>query len=378
MRDRERAKRRLCWDPYMGSIVAHRTGFVECRPGRVPGQGTPPSGPDHSSRISGNLAAIVAVMSDDHHPTEAEFRAAAEQLGGIVRRTPLVPLHTGAGDDDILLKLEIHQPIGSFKLRGVFHAVASLDERQRSRGLSTVSAGNTAKALAWAGRHFGIEARSLMPEDAPLTKIDAVRALGGTPVLVPTAEVFRFLREHGWEQEEFAFIHPWTDRNVRIGHGSMALEILEQCPQVETVFIPVGGGGLMGGVGAALKLLKPSIRIVAVEPAGCPALRASLDAGQPANVECDTICDGVAVPYITDEMYPLLSELADDLILVSEAAVRATIKRLALGNHIIAEGAGALAAAAAQQMPAQDRGLSVCLVTGGCIDADKLARILAE
>lgn len=317
-------------------------------------------------------------MSKIDWPSEIEFRNAAAQLRDIVCRTPLVPMHTDSGGTDILLKLEIHQPVGSFKLRGVFHAVASLDEDQRARGLSTVSAGNTAKALAWAGRHFGVEARSLMPQDAPRTKVDAVRALGGTPVLVPSADVFRFLREHEWERQPYTFIHPWTDRSLRIGHGSMALEILDQCPHVETVFIPVGGGGLIGGVGAALKLFKPSVRIIAVEPASCPALRASLDAGRAASAACDTICDGVAVPYITDEMYPLLAALTDDLILVTEADVRAMIKRLALGNHIVAEGAGALAAAAALQVPSEDRGLSVCLVTGGCIDADELVKILAQ
>jgi len=310
--------------------------------------------------------------------TEAELLAAAGGLSGVVRKTPLVPLHDPQGRRDILLKLEIHQPIGSFKLRGVFHAVASLADGRRARGISTVSAGNTAKALAWSGRHFGVEARSLMPESAPRTKVDAVRALGGTPVLVPTAEVFRFLKEHGWEREPYAFIHPWTDRDVCIGHCSMALEILEDCPAVETVFLPVGGGGLLGGVGAALRLLKPSIRLVAVEPAGCAALRASLDAGRPTSVACDTFCDGVAVPYITEEMYPLLAELTDDVVLVTERDVRRTIRRLAIDDHIVAEGAGALAAAAALSIPPAERGASVCLVTGGCIDADLLAEILLE
>lgn len=317
-------------------------------------------------------------MSTAERPTREEFEAAAESLRGVVRHTQLVPLHTHSGEADILLKPEIHQTVGNFKIRGVFHAVSALDEAARARGISTVSAGNTAKALAWTGRHFGVEARSLMPESAPRTKIDAVRAYGGTPVLVPTAEVFRFLKEHGWEDEPYAFIHPWTNRDVMLGHGSMALEILEECPDVETVFIPVGGGGLIGGVGSALKALAPAVRVVAVEPAGCPALHASLAAGRPTSVDCDTICDGVAVPYITDEMYPLLAELADDVVLVTEAEVRATIMRLAIGNHIVAEGAGALATAAALSVEPKKRGLSVALVTGGSIDADKLAAILTE
>lgn len=292
-------------------------------------------------------------------------------------RTPLMPLHSFDGEGQILIKAETHQPVGSFKLRGVFHRVASMDPVARARGISTVSAGNTAQALAWCGRHFGVEARSLMPEGAPASKVEKVRSYGGTPVLVPTAEVFRFLKEHGWENEPYEFVHPWTDRDVLIGHGSMGLEILEDAPDVKTVFLPVGGGGLLGGVGSALRAAGSSVRIVAVEPASCPALQASLAAGRPSEVACQTICDGVAVPYITAEMYPLLAELVDDVVLVTEEEVHATIRRLALQDHIVAEGAGALAVAAALKTPVSERGLSVCPITGGSIDAEKLAAILS-
>jgi threonine dehydratase len=311
-------------------------------------------------------------------PGEAEFRDAAARLRGVVARTPLVRFqaHEG-GDAEILLKPEILQPAGSFKIRGVFHAVSKLDVRRCQAGLSTVSAGNTAKALAWCGRHFGVPARSLMPDTAPLAKIEAVRALGGTPVLVPTAEVFRYLREHEWEREPYAFIHPWTNVDVLRGHGSIALEVLEDCPELETIFVPVGGGGLLGGVGSAIRALRPSVRIVAVEPAGCPKFTAALERGQPVDVDCRTMCDGVAVPYLTEEMFPLLRGLADDVVLVEEDAVRAAIRRLALANHVIAEGAGALALAAALQTPLEQRGLSVALVTGGSIDPAKLSAILS-
>ena len=317
-------------------------------------------------------------MSTALAPTIDEIRQAARRLRDVSVRTPLVPLHSFSDRSTILLKPEIHQPVTSFKIRGVYNAVASLTDEDRSRGLSTVSAGNTAQSLAWAGRHFGVPARSVMPEQAPTSKVEAVRAYGGTPVLLPMQEVFRYLREHLWEQEPYSFIHPWTNRNVMIGHASLALEILEDCPEVDSVFVPVGGGGLIGGVGAALKALRPSARLFAVEPEGCPSLARSIEAGEPVTVDCDTICDGVAVPYMTHEMFPLLNEIVDRVVLVSDQRVKATVKQLALGNKIIAEPSGALATAAALSMAEIDRGKSVCLVTGGSIDEAKFVSILTE
>ena len=317
-------------------------------------------------------------MSDTDSIEFADFESAAERLEGIIQRTPLVPFRSDENDSSILLKLEIHQPITSFKIRGVFHAVSSLSDDERKAGISTVSAGNTAQALAWAGRYFGVEAQSVMPDSAPESKIESVRRLGGTPVLQPMAEVFRFLKEHLWEQQPFAFIHPWTNRDVRIGHGSMGSEILNDCPDVETVFIPVGGGGLLGGVGAALKLLKPEIQIIAVEPEGCPSFHASIQQGSPATIESNTICDGVAVPYMTEEMFPVLRELADETVLVSDRTVKSYVKRLALHDKIVVEPSAALAVAAADNYPERKRGLSVALVTGGSIDAKKFTDILND
>jgi len=311
-------------------------------------------------------------------PTLDEFRAAAERLRGVCVRTPLVPLHEDEPRPRLWLKVETHQPVGSFKLRGVYNAVAQLDPAARGRGLSTVSAGNTAQALAWCGLELGVPARSRMPDTAPQTKIDAVRRYGGEPVLVPAAELFRFLAERGWEHEPYAFIHPWIDRDLRIGHGTMALEILADLPEVEAVYVPVGGGGLIAGVGTALKLLAPRVRVVAVEPTTCAALHASLEAGRPARVACKTMCDGVAVPYITDEMFPILREVVDDVRLVPEAAVRASIRRLALRDRLVVEGAGALALAAALADPAAPAGRTVCLVTGGSIDTATLVDILND
>jgi threonine dehydratase len=310
------------------------------------------------------------------HPTIEEIEQAAERLRDVVVHTPLVPLHDFDGQTDILLKLETLQPVTNFKIRGVFNAVAALPAAERVKGLSTVSAGNTAQALAWTGRHFGVPARSVMPDTAPQTKIEAVRRYGGEPVLVPTAEVFRFLKERLWEREPYAFIHPWTDRDLMIGHGTIGLEIAADLPEVETVYVPVGGGGLIGGVGSALKAAKPNVRVVAVEPQGCPALHESLRQDRPVTVECQTICDGVAVPYITDEMFPILREIVHEVLLVSEDDVRATIRRLALGNRLIVEGSAALPVAAALATPAGRRGRAVAVVTGASIDTEKLLAIL--
>lgn len=163
-----------------------------------------------------------------------------------------------------------------------------------------------------------------------------------------------------------------------IGHASLALEILEDCPDVDSVFVPVGGGGLIGGVGAALKALRPTAQLVAVEPEECPSLARSIDAGKPVSVDCNTICDGVAVPYMTEEMFPLLNDLVDRVVLVSERAVKSAVKQLAFGNKIIAEPSGALTAAAALSVAEAERGKSVCLVTGGSIDEAKLVSILSE
>lgn len=318
-------------------------------------------------------------------PTEAELRSAAELLAPILGPSDLLPFLGGADEDfgpwvdsdrPLLLKPELHHPGGSFKIRGVYHAVARRGDR--AAGLETVSAGNTAQALAWCGRHFGVEARSVMPDTAPRTKIEAVEALGGIPVLVPREEVFRFLRERLWEGDPYAFIHPWIDREVWVGHGTLGLELCEGLERLDSVFVPVGGGGLLVGVASALRALRPEVRIVAVEPEGCPSLYRAREAGRPVEITSSTICDGVAVPYVTEEVFALQDELVDEVVLVSEAEVRRAIRDLALRHHLVVEGAGALACAAARGIAPERRGTSVAIVTGGSIDATLLASILTE
>lgn len=317
-------------------------------------------------------------MNTIKRPELEEIRAAAEVQRDVVRRTPMVTAQQQPDPEaEVLLKLEILQPITSFKLRGIYHAVATMSEEERSRGLSTVSAGNTAQALAWCGRQFGVAARSLMPEGAPAPKVEKVQALGGTPVLVPTEEVFGFLRERGWEKEPFAFVHPWIDRRVLVGHGSLGLEILDQDSAVETIYVSVGGGGLAVGVASAAKALKPQLQVIAVEPATCPALATSLERGKPTEVRCQTISDGVAVPYITDEMYPLLEELIDDVVLIDEERTRRAVRELLLVEKLMVEPSGALTYAAALEAPPFVRGRAVCVLSGASVDPTLLRDVLA-
>jgi threonine dehydratase len=311
--------------------------------------------------------------------TLKETEKAAERLKNVIVRTPLVPLHSYETKQDILLKPETLQPVGSFKLRGVFNAVALLGKEQRQKGLSTVSSGNTAQALGWTAQYYGVSARSVMLDSVPSSKIEAVKSYGVEAVLLPYEEMRSFVLGHGWEREPYAFIHPWHDHDFRAGNGTIGLEIIADLPDVETVYIPVGGGGLICGVGSALKELKPSVRVVGVEPEACPSLYASFQAGKGVEIKArETISDGIAVPLITDEMYPLLRQVVDDVVIISEKAVKRAMKHLMLRNKLIVEGAGALSVAAAVREPFEKRGKSVCLLTGGSIDTHKLLTILDD
>lgn len=311
-------------------------------------------------------------------PTLDDVYVARERLAGISVRTPLVPFLGAGGGPDLLLKLELLQPIGSFKLRGVFNAVAALSEAERANGISTNSSGNTAQALAWSGRHFGVSARSLMPEDAPQAKFDAIERWGGIPVTVTREHLFRYMSDRLWEDEPFAFIHPWINPDVMAGAGTIALELLEDAPNLQSIFVPVGGGGLSSGIGIAVKALRPDIRVYAVEPSGCCALHASFAAGSPQHVTCSTICDGVAVPLVVPEVWDVLKDVIDEVILVDDDDVLRTMREIVLRNKVVVEPAGALATAGALSVDASVRGVSACIVTGGSVDPHLLASLLTS
>lgn len=306
-------------------------------------------------------------------PNLEDVLKAKERLSGVVVRTPLLQLN---GAEHIWLKPEMLQPVGSFKIRGIYNAVAMLSTEDRALGVCTISSGNTAQALSWAAREFGINARAIMPETAPQAKLEATRMLGGTPDLRPAEEAFRSLLTGAYHDIPETFIHPVADRDVMAGHGTIGLEIYDDLPDVETVYVPIGGGGLGCGIAVALKTLSSRVNLIGVQPAGCTPVIEGLKVGKPVIVDIDTFCDGVAVTFMFPEMGSLLEQLIDDIVTVEEIQVFEAIKLLALKNKLVAEGAGALAVAAAMQTPAAKRGKSVAVISGGSIDPDKLASIL--
>jgi len=304
------------------------------------------------------------------------IREATNCISDVVVRTPTLPYRGHAGD--IFLKLEILQPIGSFKLRGVYNWVASLSEAERARGISTTSAGNTAQALGYVARLFGIPSKTLLPESVPDAKLDAIISYGVEPFKVTVEELFAYMLEERWREESYSYLNPWGAPEMIAGSATIGLEILEDC-EVDTVFIAVGGGGLAAGVGSAIKAVSPDVRILAVQPEGCPSLKASFDAGEGTWVTpAETICDGTRVPLIVNEMIPLLRDVIDDVIIVPESRVREAVRKLALINKVVAEGSGALSLAGALHLDESERGRSVCVISGGSIDPALLAEIVQK
>lgn len=296
------------------------------------------------------------------------IREAAARVRQHVHRTPLVPV-AGA-----LLKLECLQPTGSFKVRGFFAAALALPDEKRRRGLITVSAGNAAQACAYAAHALGVPCRVVMYDTAPVTKIDGVKRWGGTPLLMPRLALLDWLANKGWESEPEAFIHPFADTEVMAGHGGLGLELVEDVPDLVRVIVPVGGGGLIGGTASAIKQLRPEVEVIGVQSDGYPLWTRVLEAGGPVSITPDTIADGTTAPYDV-RMLGLMKEVVDRWLTVAEPRLRAAIPELAVAGKVVAEGAGALAYAALEQLPAGPK--TVAVVSGGNIDPKLLASLLS-
>ena len=304
----------------------------------------------------------------------AEIEAARGRIAGTAVRTPLVRLWVeGPAGTEIHLKLENLQPINSFKIRGATNAVRKATPDQLEHGLVTVSAGNMAQGVAWAARELGLPATIAVPDHAPVAKLAAIERLGGRVLKLPYDEWWNAIVTSRVEGVEGLFIHPVDDEGVMAGNGTIGLEILEDLPDVDAVVIPYGGGGLLTGIASAIRALRPQTRIYTAEPATGAAFAAALTAGHPVDVDYEpSIVDGSGSRRVLDAMWPRTSKLADGAFAVPTEQTVATLRLIAERARVIAEGAGALATAAALTGEA-GTGKIVCIVSGGNINLATLA-----
>jgi threonine dehydratase len=291
-------------------------------------------------------------------------------------RTPLVRLNVEDAPAEIYLKLECLQPIGSFKLRGAGNAMAVAEPAALARGVCTASAGNMAQGVAWCARRRAVPCTVVMPDHAPRTKQDAVERLGARTIKVPFDDWWQALVDRRCPGVEGVFIHPVSDRAVMAGNGTIGLEILEDLPDVDAVVIPYGGGGLSSGIAAAVRALRPQAKVYACEVETAAPFQAALQAGRPTPIEYrPSFVDGIGGKGVLPEMWPIVRRLLDGSLVVTLAAVAQAVRLVAERNRVVAEGAGAAPVAAALSGHAGG-GKVVCVVSGGNIDAAKLAVIL--
>ena len=326
---------------------------------------------------------MAALNVSPHAPLSLdEIRSAQERIADFVLRTPLIPLEAGGNQREIFLKLELLQPVGSFKLRGALNAIRLADADLLKQGVWTASTGNMAQAVAWVAHRMGIGCAVVVPSDTPEAKLAAVKRLNGRIVRIPKAEWFDLILGRSERKDmRGLFIHPVSNRDVMAGHGTMGLEILEELPQAAAAMIPFGGGGLTCGLASCLRALQPNIRIYACELEGSAPVAAALLAGQPVHIEsapAPRYSSGFSnAPTVLPAMWPMVRDLVTDSARVTVAEMAAAIRLLARRHHVMAEGAAAAPVAAALKGEA-GAGPVVCVVSGGHIDTDDLVKILTE
>jgi len=307
----------------------------------------------------------------------AEIEAARARIAGTCVRTPLVRLELGAGFPDIRLKLETLQPINAYKLRGAANAVAMLSDAERGRGVWTISAGNAGQGVAYAARQAGVPCTVVAIETAPAAKIERMRALGAKLVLVPYEVAWRALDDRQYPGVEGTFVHPFDDHDFIAGHGVMGLEILEDAPDTAAIIAAIGGGGLVTGVGSAMKAMNPNIRVWGVEPeTAAPTARSfALGSAQVFAGWQASFVDGAGGQSVFPRMWERMKPVVDGCIVVSLEQTRQAMRLLAEKARVIAEGAGALSLAAALTGEAGP-GPIVAIVSGGNIDLKKFCQLL--
>jgi threonine dehydratase len=306
-----------------------------------------------------------------------DIEAARARIAGTVLRTPLVRIDAGSATE-IYLKLENLQPTNAYKIRGAANAVAKLSDEERARGVWTISAGNAGQGVAYAARAFGVPCSVVAIETAPQTKLDRMRALGATIVPVSYEVAWRAAEAHGFEGMDGTFIHPFDNHDFIAGHGTMGLEIVEDLPEVRTVIAAIGGGGLITGVGSAVKALVPDAKVIGAEPETAAPYAYSLANGGPQRFPDwqASFVDGAGGKSVTERMWERMQAVVDGPVTVTLDETREAMRLIAGKSRTIAEGAGALSLAAALTGKA-GVGPIVCVVSGGNIDLGKFAELVA-
>lgn len=312
-----------------------------------------------------------------------DIREARTRLNGITVRTPLIPLEWDSRK--LYLKPENLQPIGAFKLRGAYNKIASLSDDERARGVITYSSGNHAQGVAYAARALGTKAVIVMPRNAPAVKREATAALGAEIVFVGPSGVERQVKAEELAAEYgYVIIPPYDDEKIIAGQGTAGLEILEDLPEVDLVLVPIGGGGLISGISAAIKSMKPDAKVIGVEPELAADAQASFRAGHivkfPAEQVLSTSADGLRSQYVGTITFEHIRRYVDDVVTVSEDDILNAVKILAENPKTAAEPSGAVAAAAwlfhRESLPKSD--LTVAVISGGNIDPELLKKVLSS
>jgi threonine dehydratase len=308
---------------------------------------------------------------------EAILRA-RERLGSLVLRTPLLPLDGSDGRGKIYLKLENLQPTGSFKVRGAGNSILAAFEREPVKGVYTTSAGNMAQALAWHARRMGVPCATIVPDTAPQAKLAGIRRFGAEIIQLPWDEVWSITLNGVYAPlRESLYVPPFNHPDMIAGNGTIGVEIFEDLPDVQAVFVPIGGGGLITGIASALKVLKPSARVVACEPETAAPFTASLRAGKPCQVNrTPSFVDGSGASSVFPEMWERLHGLVKESRVVSLKDTAEAIRLLFERHRVVAEGAAGTAVAAAQSGN-HNPSASVAVVSGGNIDLRILMTILS-
>jgi threonine dehydratase len=308
------------------------------------------------------------------------LRSAAKSLEGVAVRTPLIELVGLSARLGVAVraKCEQLQPVGAFKIRGAYTAIVRIPPKQRTRGVITYSSGNHGQAVAFAARLLGVPAVVVMPERAPAVKVEGVRAQGAEVVFAGTTSADRLDRARAIAAERgFTMVPPYDSLDVIAGQGTCGLEILEEWPAVETIVVPVGGGGLIAGIAAAVATIKPSVRVVGVEPVGAPKLARALEAGHPARIEfVGSLADGLLPLSIGEVPFSVLSGTVRESVQVSEDAIAAAVRFLYHEQELRVEPSGAVTTAALLSGSIRITGPTTVVLSGGNVDPELFERLV--